>query len=250
MRKAQVVLNFNYPFILSLKSIFFGVAITAVLLAVLVATRMMVLTQPSPAYEIRDVDTVNLPEPPPPPPVEEVAEDDAPPPPPSLSDLSVTLDLSQPPVPVSPLKIDPQLAVQTFYTDQPPAPLPRPVRPRPQTKNTEPSAPSVPSRPTIKSTPRPKSQYLLGELDQKPRLLRNPSVSFPRTIRDARIGKVVVRVAILPSGKSEFLSVVSTTHPDLVSPARRIANGSRFTPPTRHGKPVKAVMTWPITIKK
>jgi len=232
-----------------LKSIFFGIAVTAVLLAVLVATRMMVLTTPTTEYEIREVDTVDLPEPPPLI-LEEVIQDNAPPPPPSLNELSVTLDLSQPPVPVSPLKIDLKLAVQTFYTDQPPSPLPRPALPRPAVKNTGPSAPSGPPRPTIKSTPRPKSQYSLGELDQKPRLLRNPSVSFPRTIRNARSGKVVVRVAILPSGKSQFLSVVSTTHPDLVSPARRIANGSRFTPPTRQGKPVKAVMTWPITIKK
>jgi TonB family protein len=235
---------------MSLKSIFLGIAVTSVLLAVLVATRMMVLTTTSTEYEIREIETVSLPEPPAPPEEVIVPEDQPPPPPPALADLSVTPDLNQPAVPVSPMKIDPRLAVETFFTDQPPSPLPQPSIPRPAVKPKGPSKPSAPVRPKIKAIPKPKSQYSLGELDQKPRLLRNPSVRFPRSIRNAKSGRVVVRVAILPSGRSQFISVISSTHPDLISPARRIANGSRFTPPTHQGKPVKAVMSWPITIKK
>ena len=236
---------------MKLKPIFLGTAITAILLAMLVATRMMVLTTPATEYEVRKIDTVSLPEPLPPAPDEAVEDDIPPPPPPALAELTTILDVNQPAIAVSPLKIDPKLAVETFFSDLPPSPLPQPVVKRPAPKPAVPTTPKGPGRPKIKYAPVRKSQYSIGELDQKPRLLRNPSVNFPRSIRNAKSGRVVVRVAILPSGRSRFLSVVSTTHPALVSPARRIANGSRFTPPTRHGKPVKlAVMTWPITIKK
>jgi protein TonB len=234
---------------MKLKSILLGIATTAVLLGVLVATRMMVLTNNSPEFEIREIETAALPEPPPPAPEEIPDEDVPPPPPPALADLAVTPDISQPALPVVAMKIDPRLAVDTFFTDQPPAPLPTVARPQPRPV-VKPSI-KAPSRPRIKSSPpKPKSQYSLGELDKKPRLLRNPSVTFPRSIRNARSGRVVVRVVIHPSGKSQYLSVVSSTHPELIPLARRISNGSRFTPPTRQGKPVKAVMTWPITIKK
>lgn len=237
---------------MKLKSIVLGIATTAVLLAVLVATRMMVLTKDTPEFEIREVETAALPEPPPPPP-EEVVEDDAPPPPPpALADLAPAMDVSRPALPAMTVKIDPTMPVDTFFTDQPPAPLPKPVvkRPAAKPKVSQPRVKS-PRRPRVRvAPPKPKSQYSIGELDRKPRLLRNPSVRFPSSIRNADRGRVVVRVAILPSGRSRFLSVVSSTHPALIPAARRIAGGSRFTPPTRQGKPVKAVMTWPIIIKK
>jgi len=234
---------------MKLKSIILGIAVTTVLLGVLVATRMMVLSTTVAEFEIREIETISLPEPPPPPPEEPVHEDIPPPPPPALADLAVIPDISQLALPVVIMQVNPHLAVDTFFTDQPPAPLPvvtRPV-PRPVAKPTVKTS----VRPTIKKElPKPKSEYSMGELDKKPRLLRNPSVTFPRSIRNATSGRVVVRVAILPSGESQYLSVSSSTHPELIPLARRIANGSRFTPPTRQGKAVKAVMTWPITIKK
>ncbi|MCP5538405.1 MAG: energy transducer TonB [Akkermansiaceae bacterium] len=234
---------------MKLKSIILGIAMTAVLLSVLVATRLMVLSPLSPEFEIREIETVSLPEPPPPPPEEPVDEDIPPPPPPALADLAITPDLSQPALPVVNNQTKPQLAVDTFFTDQPPAPLPVVTRPTPRAV-TKPRTQS-PSPPTIRhAPPQPKSQYSLGELDKKPRLLRNPSVVFPSSIKGTNSGRVTVRVAILPSGRSQFVSVISTTHPALVPLAQRIANGSRFTPPTRQGQPVKAVMTWPIIIKK
>lgn len=218
------------------------------LLLALVATRLMVLTPEHAEYEIREVDTVELPEPPPPP--EEIPEEDIPPPPPpAVVDLRTTPDINQPALPVANLKIDPKLAVDTFFSDQPPAPLPVVQKPRPK-PTAKPSKPKRTSPVVRKSPPKPKSQYSLGELDKKPRLIRNPRVTFPRSIRNASQGRVVVRIAILPSGRSQYLSTVSSTHSALTPLARRIANGSRFTPPTRQGRPVKAVMTWPIIIKK
>ena len=234
---------------MNLKSVILGIAATAALLSVLVATRLLVNQQVSPEYEIREIETVTLPEPPPPPPEQAVDEDVPPPPPPALADPDFSMDLSLPALPVSEQRIDPRLAVDTFYSDQPPSPLPVIAKPspRPQPKPQVKASP----RPVVKSSaPKPKSEYSLGELDQQPRLLRNPSVVFPRSIKDASSGKVVVRVAIQPSGSSEFVAVISSTHPELIPLARRIADGSRFTPPTRQGKAVKAVMTWPIIIKR
>ena len=231
------------------KSIILGSAITVVLLTVLVATRMMVLTQAAPEFEIREVDTVSLPEPPPPPPEQLPAEELPPPPPPALEDLHVSLDVSQPVLPLSQQRVNPRMAVDSFFTDEPPAPLPVITKATPR-QVSKPEVRPSPSLVASPAPPAPKSDYSLGELDQKPRLLRNPSVVFPRSIKNTNTGRVVVRVAIHPSGRSEFLAVISSTHPDLVPLAQRIASGSRFTSPTRQGKAVKVVMSWPIIIKK
>jgi hypothetical protein len=234
---------------MTFKSILLGIAVTAVLLAVLVATRLMVLSPVEREFEIREIETVSLPEPPSPPEEQLPAEDSPPPPPPALEDLRPAVDMSQPIMLVSNRTVDPRLSVDTFFIDQPPAPLPikvEVVRP----KVVETTIKSKPQPQVAPALSQPKSEYSLGELDQQPKLLRNPSVVFPRSIKDASSGRVVVRVAILESGRSQFVSVISSTHDELVPLAKRIASGSRFTPPTRQGKAVKAIMTWPITIKK
>lgn len=233
---------------MTFKSIILGIAATVALLAVLVATRLMVLSPVEHEFEIREIETVSLPEPPSPQEEPLLPEDSPPPPPPVMEDLRPAIDMSQPVILISNQAIDPRLSIDAFFTDQPPAPLPDVEVVQPKVAE---SAIKSKPRPQVKSAlPQPKSEFSLGELDQQPRLLRNPSVIFPRSIKDASSGSVVVRVAILASGRSEFISVVSSTHEDLVPLAKRIASGSRFTPPTRQGKAVKAIMTWPITIKK
>ncbi|MGB2402162.1 MAG: energy transducer TonB [Akkermansiaceae bacterium] len=232
---------------MTFKSIILGIAVTAALLAVLVATRLMVLSPVDREFEIREIEMVSLPEPPSPPEEQLPVEDSPPPPPPALEDLRPTVDMSQPIMLVSNQIIDPRLSIDTFFIDQPPAPLPvkvEVVRPKVAETTIKPQPQAAPA------LSQPKSEYSLGELDQQPKLLRNPSVIFPRSIKDASSGRVVVRVAILESGRSQFVSVISSTHDELVPLAKRIASGSRFTPPTRQGKAVKAIMTWPITIKK
>lgn len=234
---------------MTFKSIITGIAITAVLLAMLVATRLMVLSPVEHEFEIREIETVTLPEPPSPPEQQLPSEDVPPPPPPALTNLRPALDMTQPVLLVNNQIVDPRLSIDTFFVDQPPAPLAEKlevVRP----VVTESTIKAKPQPQVSPALPQPKSEYSLGELDQQPKLLRYPSVIFPRSIKDANSGSVVVRVAISASGRSDFVSVVSSTHDDLVPLAKRIASGSRFTPPTRQGKAVKAVMTWPITIKK
>jgi hypothetical protein len=109
---------------MALKSIILGIAVTAVLLAVLVATRLMVLTPVEQEFEIREIETVSLPEPPSAPEEQLIPKDMPPPPPPALVDLRPALDMSQPALLVSNQRIDPRLSIDTFFTDQPPSPLP------------------------------------------------------------------------------------------------------------------------------
>ena len=79
---------------MKLKSIILGVATTAVLLVVLIVPRMMVLDNTAKEFDIREIETVSLPEPPPPP-LDEVPEEDVPPPPPTaLSDLRTMHSMS------------------------------------------------------------------------------------------------------------------------------------------------------------
>ena len=133
---------------MKLKSIILGIATTAVLITVLVATRMMLLTRAEPEFEIREVETVAIAEPPPPAP-EEVSEDDPPPPPPpALADLPQIMDVNQAALPVAEMKVDPRLAVDTFFTDQAPSPLPVVKKPAPK--------PTVKAKPRVKSPPRPR----------------------------------------------------------------------------------------------
>ncbi len=142
------------------------------------------------------------------------------------------------------------LPVENFHTDLAPSPLPvaaEPIRP---------STPTAPTKPApIKRPPPPpvaKSHYSTSELDGTPRLLRHGSATFPSSLARDGIsrGTVVFEVELSTSGSVSVRRVISTTHPDFVSPARRVAAGARFTPPKRNGQAVKAIMRWPIIIEK
>ena len=100
--------------------------------------------------------------------------------------------------------------------------------------------------------PSANSQYGISELDGTPRLLRHGSAAFPSSLARQGVsrGTVVFEVELSTSGSVIVRSVVSSTHPELVAPARRVASGARFTPPKRNGKAVKAIMRWPIIIEK
>ncbi len=148
------------------------------------------------------------------------------------------------PVPKAEVPMDVTMPVDAFFTELAPAPLPVVERPRPSPR---PRAPRL-----VAPRPAAKSHYSMGELDGRPRLLRHPSVAFPRALaaRGVRKGTVVLEVELSQSGSVSVRRVVSSSHPELVSPARRVAAGSRFTSPKRNGQAVKAVMRWPITIQQ
>ncbi|MBB5352825.1 protein TonB [Haloferula luteola] len=230
-----------------------GVAMAALLLALLALTRLLTPPSKVPDIELREIEITSLPEPPPPPPEDEPPPD-APPPPPALTEVAEVPDPSMVPIPKADVPMDVTMPVDPFFTDIAPSPLPQPVveakpRPRPVERLSRPAPPAKP-RPVPK--PAMKSSYAVSELDGKPRLLRHGRASFPPALsrRGVNQGTVTLRVELSTSGGVTVLGVISSTHAELVAAAKRVASGSRFTAPTKNGQRVKAVMSWPIVIRK
>lgn len=242
-----------------------GLASAAVVLLLLAVARLW-MPQVRADVQLREVEVITLDEPPPPPPPPEDPPPDAPPPPPALTDVSEVPDPSRVPVPKADLPLDITLPVDPFFTEVdvsplPPSPVAKPksrTETRPNTPTTD--RPRKPERritgkpPTAKPTP-PKPQrsnYGINELDGRPRLIRSGRGSFPRSLARQGVtrGTVVFEVELSTRGRVTVRRVISSTHSELISEARKIARGSRFTAPTRNGEKVKAVMRLPITIQK
>lgn len=237
---------------MNIRSTITGIAASAILLAVLGVARLFTMESTVPDLEIREIETVDF-EPPPPPPVSEPPPD-APPPPPALTTVSSLPDPSRIPIPQAQIPMDITAPVENFFTDLPPAPLPAPPKP-PAPKPRSSSEQLFKKEKNYRPAPAPpvaKSHYSASELDSTPRLLRHGSATFPRSLSRKGIsrGTVVLEVELSTSGSVSIRRVVSATHQDLVSSARRIASGARFTAPFKNGKPVKAIMRWPIVIQK
>lgn len=229
-----------------------GIVVAAMLLAVLGLTRLLVPSGKLPEIELREIEITQMPEPPPPPPEEEPPPD-APPPPPSLTEVSDVPDPTRVPVPKADVPMDLTMPVDPFFTDIAPAPLPQPVVRKAAPKVT--SRPQTTSRPSpVKRPPAPvqKSHYGVNELDGKPRLIRHGSASFPSSLarRGVTSGTVMFEVELSERGAVSIRRVISSTHPEIVAAARRVASGSRYTAPTRQGRAVKVIMRLPVTIKK
>lgn len=81
------------------------------------------------------------------------------------------------------------------------------------------------------------------ELDSIPRLVSNHRVSFPRSLRDKGVNRVDTKVEIIidQSGKAYVKKIVDPVYPDMVEVIRKAINDSRFTIPTKDGRPVQAV---------
>lgn len=221
-----------------------GFAATLAILALIVATRILAEADRPDVVMLHEIDVVDAtvapPPPPPPPPPENPV--DQPPPPIAVPELSVSQDLTMPALPVADLPIDPRLVVDTFSIDAPIAAIPSDAPPQVVAK------PSPPRRAPVKTG---SSLHSLKQLDGKPRLIYSPKVRFPSAApRSMRSGRVLVKVIIDTNGKTKLHSVVKADHPSFVAAAKRIANSARFTPPQADGKPVKAIMLWPITIRR
>lgn len=222
-----------------------GLAATLAILGLIVATRILAQAERPEVVTIQEVDVVDTtmaPPPPPPPPPENPV--DQPPPPIAVPELAISQDLSMPALPVADLPMDPRMTVDTFALDAPVAAIPSDSPPKVVAK----PSPAPPRRAPVVRSDAPKT---LKQLDGKPRLIYSPKVRFPSGApRSMRSGQVVVRVIIDVNGKTSLHSVVKSSHPAFVAPAKRIANGARFTPPQAGGKKVKAIMLWPITIRR
>lgn len=237
---------------MNFKSTIIGIVASALLLAVLGFARLFVVQTKVPDLEIREIETTIV-EPPPPPPPPEEPPPDAPPPPPALTNISTLPDPTRVPIPQAQVPMDITAPTETFFTDLAPAPLPIVPKPAPQ-RPRQSSEQLFKKEENYRPAPPPvaKSHYAANELDGTPRLLRHGSASFPSSLARKGVsrGTVVFEVELSTSGAVSIRSVVSSTHPELVAPARRVASGARFTPPKKNGQPVKAVMRWPIVIEK
>jgi protein TonB len=234
---------------MSFRSLIVGLTAAATLICVLALSRLMVAQVVPPDLMIREIEILEPEIPPPPPPPPDAPPPD-PPPPPAIANLSDTPDPSRVPLPRADVPLDITLAVDTFFTDLPPAalpeaprsPAPRPAEPRATPPSPRPAPPPPPAR----------SVFDVGELDGTPRLLRHGSAPFPPALarRGVASGTVVLEVELSPRGAVSVRRVVSASHDELIPAARRIAGGARYTPPTRNGQAVSAVMRWPITIQR
>ena len=228
-----------------------GVAASLLLLALLGLTRLLVPVSNVEELEIREVEITATPEPPPPPPDE--PPPDAPPPPPALTSVDPVPDVTRVPIPKAEVPLDLSMPVDPFFTDIAPSPLPQPAPvQRPSTPSPRPAPPAPKPAPRAAPPAVVKSHYDMSELDGKPRLLRAGSATFPSALarRGVSSGTVVLEVELSERGSVRVRRTLSSSHPELVSAAQRVAAGSRFTPPMKSGRAVKAVMRWPITIKR
>lgn len=235
---------------MNFRSTIIGLAVSAFLLAVLGFARIFVVSADVPDLKIREIETVTLNSPPPPPPPQELPPD-APPPPPSLMNLSQIPDPSRVTIPQADVPMDITLPVENFHADLAPAPLSIASNPMPAKHSQQ----FFKREQNYKTMPLPsgaKSHYAANELDGTPRLLRHSSATFPASLARKGVsrGTVVLEVELSTSGSVNVRSVISATHADLVSPARQVASGARFTPPKRNGQAVNAIMRWPIIIEK
>lgn len=232
-----------------LKSIFSGTLITAILVGVLAATRLMDTSVEENDLILYEIEEITMsPEPEPPLEEEDMEEEELAESLPQAAipvmDLLTDVSIDSTPLPLTSASFDPKLAVSPFEIDREPADLPvvkSPPRPKPvAVKRTY--APKSTPKPRSKPSPVPrvmtKSSYAPSELDRDPRELRQGSFTWPSSAKGTS-GTVKVLLEISTSGKVSVLSVVSSSDAKLVSAAKRVASGSRYTAPTYRGKPVK-----------
>lgn len=81
------------------------------------------------------------------------------------------------------------------------------------------------------------------ELDSAPRLLSTNRISFPRHLRENGINRVATQVEIIidQQGKAYVKKIVDPVYPEMVEVIRKAINDSRFTVPTKNGRPVQAI---------
>lgn len=231
-----------------IKSIITGSVITAILVSVLAATRLMKSDKDEPDLLLYEVEQITMTPPPEPPieeedqPEEEMLETLPQAPIPAL-DLLADTSIDSTPLPLTTATFDPQLSVSPFEIDREPADLPVAKAPsRPTAKPIKPRSTPKP-RTTPKPQPAPprerlKSSYSPSELDRQPSELRKGGFTWPSSARGMN-GTVKLLLEISTSGRVSVLGVISSTDANLNAAAKSVASNSRYTAPTYRGKPVK-----------
>lgn len=184
---------------------------------------LQVITQP-PAKDltIRTVDVANVP-PPPPPPMEEEEppEQEEPPPPPPAIDAA-PLDLSQLELALNPG--DGGFGGGDF---------------------------AINLSGVTGGGEEVDAIFSLSDLDQKPRVVYQPSPIYPPELaRKGMQGTVYVLFVVDKTGRARDLKVQKSTHPAFNNPALKAVKQWKFEPGKRKGKPVQFRMRVPITFQK
>ena len=88
-----------------------------------------------------------------------------------------------------------------------------------------------------------------GELDEIPRLIREGRFRYPPNAPRGR-GEAFIRLLVFveADGRISVQKVVDYSHKEFIDAARHMAEGSRFSAPTRNGVAVRSRYEWPIRI--
>lgn len=236
-----------------IRSSIIGIIFTIVLVTLLALSRLLV-PETDEQMLVTEIETIELTSPPPPPEFSEPEEepDDIPPPPAPNLDIPMELtDLDTPQIATSLKNISLTSPIQNFHTDSAPAPLPVvKKRPSPPVKKVSKPKRTVTKKAPKKVKPRPTKQYYSpSELDSKPRQRYIGKFRWPSSAK-GKSGSVKLHIEINTSGRVRVINVVSSTNSGLNKAAIKLASGSKFTVPTRGGKPVKARYYKTYTLKK
>lgn len=88
-----------------------------------------------------------------------------------------------------------------------------------------------------------------SDLDEIPHLVREGRFRYPPNSPRGR-GEAFVRLLVYveKDGRISVQKIVDYSHKEFIEPARRMAEGSRFSAPLRNGVPVRSKYEWPIRI--
>jgi len=88
-----------------------------------------------------------------------------------------------------------------------------------------------------------------GELDEIPRLMREGRFRYPpNSPRGRGEGLVRLLVYVESDGRISVQEVIDYSHKEFIEAAKRMAEGSRFSPPIRKGQAVRSRYEWAIRI--
>lgn len=202
-----------------------AVGAAAVVLTVLVFLILPLIQQatkpPGGDTEIRQVTTVNLPPPPPPPPEEEEKKEEEPPPPQMNEMEAPPLDLSELELALNPGAGDGMggdFGVRLLAAAE---------------GKTAEAADAI---------------FSIGDLDQTPRVVYQPSPEYPADMKRKKMqGTVHILFLVDAGGSVQNPTVQKSTHPAFERPALQAVRKWRFEPGKRNGQAVQFKMKVPVT---
>ena len=115
------------------------------------------------------------------------------------------------------------------------------------------------NQPASAATEAPELEYEMAEVTEPPELANRDAVArllranYPREYRNrGESGTVMVRMLVRSDGAvdSARVTMVKTTHADLVEPAATVARGMRFKPATVDGHPISVWIMLPISFMR